>query len=85
MQGAPWRPGMRAGGEGAFLTNPGVLVTHVRPPFPPGLRASILVKQLSHGPDARKEIRERGKGEKASFCKGVYFDRKSLRLGTKLG
>ena len=28
--GALWRPGMRAGGEGSFLTNPGVLVRVAR-------------------------------------------------------
>ena len=40
------RPGMRAGGEGSFLTNPGVLVTYVRTPFPPdvGLRSCVRMR-----------------------------------------
>ena len=51
VQGAPWRPDKRAGGEGVFLTNPGVLVTHARTPFPPavGLRSCVRRMQVPSG------------------------------------
>lgn len=42
-----WRPDMRAGGEGAFLTNTGVLVTHVQTPSRSavGLQGCVRMRQ----------------------------------------
>jgi hypothetical protein len=55
VQCALWRPGVRAGGEGAFLIHPGVLATCVRTPFQPavGLRCCsrhliIIVRIRAH-------------------------------------
>jgi hypothetical protein len=38
---------VRAGGEGAFLINPGVLITFVRTPFPPARRVAVLCADKS--------------------------------------
>jgi hypothetical protein len=45
VQGAMWRPSVRAGGDGASLINPGVLVTCVRTPFQHavGLRCCVRI------------------------------------------
>ena len=44
MQCTLWLPGVRAGGEGACLTNTGVLVARVRTPFPPSVGSWSCVR-----------------------------------------